>query len=115
MLAAESRMRRADLERMFEAKPAEMLQVGEDRVLVVWRFEQRWSELEPAVVNVVALEDREGRIHWWHRVPAALAYICWSADCPLCTPTRVLWPLVDGDETPAEREQALRSNGLLPD
>ena len=107
------RTRHSELVDMLESQPAKSLQVGEDHTLVVWSFEQRFSELESPVVHVVALEDRDGWIDWWYRIPAPFSSICSTPNCPLCTPTRVLWPLVDGAETPKQREQILRLAGLL--
>jgi len=107
------RTRHSDLVALLGAQPTRSLPVGEDRALVVWSFERWFSELESPVVHVVALEDRDGMVDWWFQVPAPLAYICCTPGCPLCTPTRVLWPLVDGGQSAAEREQILRSEGLL--
>jgi hypothetical protein len=111
--AAVERMPIAQLESMLGAQPTKSLPVGEEHALVVWSFERRFSELDSPVVHVVALADRKGWIDWWYQVPAPLAYICFTEGCPLCSPTRVLLPLVDGEQSPREREQTLRLAGFL--
>jgi len=111
--AAIERMPLDHLEAMLEAQPTMSLPVGEEHSLVVWRFERRFSELDSPIVHVVALADPDGWIDWWYLVPAPMVSVCFTEGCPLCTPTRVLLPLVDGKQSPQEREQTLRLAGFL--
>ena len=96
---------RGQIANWLSAEPSEVLPVGDDHVLVVWRFHLRWSELEANTVHVVALEDVQGRIAWWSRVP------CVPYGIDPCA--QVVEPLLCADVTAPERELVLREQGLL--